>query len=292
MYLQVFSVIAPIFICSLVGFIWARRDMPYDADFVSRLVMNIGAPCLLIATLGKVDIPKAQLSILLSVAVIGMLFVTIFSASFIRLVGASQRVYLPSLLFPNCGNMGLPLCLFAFGEEGLALGLIIFIVTVSSHFSLGVSLVSGAHPLRALLRAPVLYAAVISLVLIVSGWELPLWVGNTVSLLGGMSIPLMLISLGVSLANLGVTSIPRALLYSVVRLGGGVLVACLLIEIFSLDGVARGVVLIQFAMPAAIFNYLLAERYQQRPDEVAGLVIVSTLLSFVTLPLLLWFAYL
>lgn len=291
MYIHVFSVIAPIFICVLVGVIWARRQMPYDADFVSRLIMNVGAPCLLIATLGKVAIPKAQLAELLLLAVVGMTLVAVLSGGFIKLMGARQRVYLPSLLFPNCGNMGLPLCLFAFGDEGLALGLIIFIVTVTSHFSLGVSLVSGAHPLRSLLRAPVFYASIISLVLIVSGWVLPVWVNNTVGLLGGISIPLMLISLGVSLSNLGVSSVHRAVLYSSVRLLGGLMIGCLLVELFSLEGIARGVVLIQFSMPAAIFNYMLAERYQQGPQEVASIVIVSTALSFVTLPLLLWFAY-
>lgn len=291
MYIHVFSVIAPIFICVLVGVIWARRRMPYDADFVSRLIMNIGAPCLLIATLGKVEVPKAQLADILLVAVAGMLLVASLSAGFIRLMKARQRVYLPSLLFPNCGNMGLPLCLFAFGDQGLALALIVFIVTVSSHFSLGVSLVSGSHPLRSLLRAPVFYASIISLVLIASAWTLPAWVNNTVGLLGGISIPLMLISLGVSLSNLQVASLPRALIYSCVRLLGGLAVGILLVELFSLEGIARGVVLIQFAMPAAIFNYMLAERYQQGAQEVASIVIVSTALSFVTLPLLLWFVY-
>jgi hypothetical protein len=147
------------------------------------------------------------------------------------------------------------------------------------------------HPLRSLFASPVFYAALLAVVLILTQWKLPLWISNTVGILGDMSIPLMLISLGVSLARLQVKSLSRALLYSVLRLGIGFSVGCLLVSLFALDGLARGVVLIQFSMPAAVFNYLLADRYGQSPQEVAGFVIVSTLISFLTLPLLLWFAY-
>jgi hypothetical protein len=291
MYAQVFAVIAPIFICALVGVIWARRDMPYSSDFVARLVMNIGAPCLIIATLGKVSVPEQQLRYLALITFLGLTLVALLSYLALRLLKGKVRVYMPSLLFANTGNMGLPLCLLAFGEEGLALALIIFMVTATLHFSIGVALVGRMHPLRSLFASPVFYAALLAVVLILTQWKLPLWISNTVGILGDMSIPLMLISLGVSLARLQVKSLSRALLYSVLRLGIGFSVGCLLVSLFALDGLARGVVLIQFSMPAAVFNYLLADRYGQSPQEVAGFVIVSTLISFLTLPLLLWFAY-
>ena len=265
--------------------------MPYSGDFVGRLVMNIGAPCLIIATLGKVIIPEQQLQHLALITVMGLALVALLAYSALRLLKGKVRVYMPSLLFANTGNMGLPLCLFAFGEEGLALSLIIFMVTATLHFSIGVALVGRMHPLRSLLSSPVFYAALLAVVLILTQWKLPLWISNTIGILGDMSIPLMLISLGVSLARLQVKSLSRALLYSLLRLGIGFSVGCLLVSLFALDGLVRGVVLIQFSMPAAVFNYLLADRYGQSPQEVAGFVIISTLLSFLSLPLLLWFVY-
>jgi len=291
MYAQVFAVIAPIFLCSLVGIVWARLKIPYDTEFVSNLVMSIGAPCLIISTLTKVEVPSSQLLLFFLATVVGLVIVALISFTMVKLLRADVKVMLPPMIFPNAGNMGLPLCLFAFGDQGLALGLIVFMVMAVSQFALGVALVSGAHPVKALFSSPVFYAASVSVLLILMDWHLPTWLENTVGLLGSMSIPLMLISLGVSLANLKVRSYLNSIIFAVMRLGIGFAVGLLLCEIFDMEGLQRGVIIIQFAMPAAVFNYLLALRYDRSPDQVAGVVVTSTLLSFCFLPFLLWFIY-
>lgn len=291
MHAQVFSVIAPIFICTLVGVIWSRRDLPFDTAFVSRLVMTIGTPCLIVSTLSKVDIDQQQLFGVARVTFVGLLLVAVAAWLTLKIFGLEQRAYLTPLVFANCGNMGLPLCLFAFGEQGLAIGLLIFMLTAVGHFSLGVALVSAENPLRSLLRSPVFYSALLSVALIMSGLELPLWVDNTIGLLGAMSIPLMLLSLGVSLAGINIRRSKLAWRLALVRLLIGFSVACLLVWLFDLKGVERGAVLIQFSMPAAVFNYMLALHYQREAAPVAAMVLISTALSFVSLPLLLWFAY-
>jgi len=181
-----------------------------------------------------------------------------------------------------------PLSLFAFGKEGLALALVIFMVMAVVQFSLGPAIVGGGNPLKSLVRTPVVYAALASVLLLYTGFSLPLWAQNTVDLLGDVSIPLMLLSLGVSLAQLRVTGMRRALLLSLLRLGVGVAAGFAVAWLFDLKGAARGVAIIQLSMPSAVFNYMLALRYQREPNAVAGVVIVSTLLSFVLLPLLLW----
>ena len=118
---------------------------------------------------------------------------------------------------------------------------------------------------------------------------MPDFIVNTTRILGGLTVPLMLITLGVSLAGLGVSSLPRAVLLSVMRIGVGFLVGWGTAEVFGFEGAARGVLILQCAMPVAVFNFLFAERYNNQPEEVAGLVVISTIMSFATLPFLLAF---
>lgn len=218
-----------------------------------------------------------------------MALIAIFA---IRLCGLKVTTFLPSLLFPNCGNMGLPLCLFAFGEEGLALALGYFLVMMLGHFSLGILIVDNGHEslsqrLQGLLKLPVFYAMGLGVLLLVTGWSLPKWLDNSVTLLSGFTIPLMMITLGVSLAQLKVAAITHSVIFSVLRIFGGLLLGWLWCEWMAIEGIARGVVLLQSSMPVAVFNYLLAERYGREPSEVAGLVVASTLISFVLTPVLL-----
>ncbi len=118
---------------------------------------------------------------------------------------------------------------------------------------------------------------------------MPGWVFNTLELLGGFAIPLMLITLGVSLAGLRAKRLPRSLGLSVLRLGMGFLVGVGVAEILGFEGVARGALIIECAMPVAVFNYLYAQLHDNNPEDVAGTVLVSTGLAFLTLPALLWF---
>jgi predicted permease len=118
---------------------------------------------------------------------------------------------------------------------------------------------------------------------------LPDWLINTTGLLGGITIPLMLITLGVSLASLKVSEWKYSLLFSTVRVVGGFVVAVMVAHWLGLEGVERGVLILQSSMPVAVFNYLLALKYQQEPGEVAGMVVLSTLLAFILLPFIVSF---
>jgi predicted permease len=185
--------------------------------------------------------------------------------------------------------MGLPLCLFAFGDDGLALGLTIFLVIFTLQMSLGIVMVAGRGNLRGLVRQPVLWATAIAVLLVSTGSSLPAWLDNTTSILGGATIPLMLITLGVSLAELKVAEWKNSVLFSLVRVLGGFGLAVLVAGLFGLDGVERGVLILQSSMPVAVFNYLLALRFEREPGEVAGMVVLSTLLAFVLLPFIVSF---
>ncbi|TXS89515.1 AEC family transporter [Parahaliea maris] len=294
MLLEIFTIVAPVFGLAAVGYGWARSGSDYPSEFITRLIMNVAAPCLFVSALDRATVEAGDLGrvVVAALTVLGAMLV--LGLLLIRLLKLDPRVYLPPLLFPNNGNMGLSLCMFAFGDTGLALGLGIFMAMTVSQFSLGILIVdqSGGGVgtrLKELLRQPILYAAAFAVISLVLGFKLPTWAASTLGLMGGVTIPLMLMTLGVSLARLSIGNLPRALLVSGLRLGGGFLLGLAVVSLYGLEGTERGIVLLQAAMPVAVFNYLLAIRYRQSPEDTAGMVVLSTLLSFLTLPLLLRF---
>jgi predicted permease len=289
MYFQIFTVLFPVILCAFLGALWARSGQRYDSDFVSRLVLNIGAPALILSTLSQVDIDPSLFADIAIACVLVSVIMAILGFVIPRLLGDDVRTYLPSFVFPNVGNMGLPVCMFAFGEQGLALALIFFMVLSVAHFPVGILMAGGreAGGLIGIIKMPILYAISLAVLLMMSGAVLPDFLNNAVSLIGAMTIPLMLITLGVSLYSLKVSGWGKALLYSLIRILGGLSAGLLVVWWLDIEGVARSVVLIQSSMPVAVFNYLFAVRFDRQPDAVAGLVVVSTLLSFVSLPILL-----
>lgn len=291
---ELFAILAPIFISALIGFIWGKSGENYPADFISKLVMNIGSPCLILGTMSKVEIDPhvmghVALATLFILTTIGLLSAVVF-----RFLGWKIATYLPAVLLPNNGNMGLPLCLFAFGQFGLALALGPFMVMMLITFTFGLWIVSNngqsnRERIITLLQQPVIYAMAISVVILITDTDLPKWLGNTLDLLGGIAIPLMTIALGVSLAKLKVNSWQRSFFVSCLRVFGGLFIGWCVCELMELQSTERAVVLLQSAMPVAVFNFMLAARFNGDAEEAAAMVVVSTLVSFVSLPfLLMW----
>jgi len=289
MFNELIAVIAPILICAGLGYTWVRKGLDYPVDFVTSMVMNIGVPCLIISSFSKVDIDISKMTEIALATVVILVIMLVIGLALIRLTRLKTTTFLPSLLFPNIGNMGLPLCLFAFGETGLTLGLTVFLVVFTLQMSLGIMLVAGRGNLTGLIKQPVLWATAIALLLVIGDLDVPLWLANTTGILGGLTIPLMLITLGVSLAKLRVSDWKYSLLFSTVRVLGGFALAVLVAAWFGLQGTDRGVLILQSSMPVAVFNYLLALRYQREPGEVAGMVVISTLLAFALMPFIVSF---
>lgn len=283
-----FSVIAPVFLIALIGYLWGRSGKTFDTPMVTLLVINIGVPCLIVSVLLEADLTREALTEMAGAAFIALSVNAVLAFAFLKSMGWAQRAYLPGLVFGNTGNMGLPLCLFAFGEEGLALAIGYFVVFAVMQFTLGMGVASGRFSAREIVRNPVVIAVVVAVALMAGGITLPKWIGNTVDLLAGMTIPLMLLTLGVSLGRLHVQTLGRSAVLAAFRLAVGFAVGWGTAELLGMEGVARGVLIIESTMPVAVFNYLFAVRYHSAPEQVAGMVVISTALSFATLPLLLW----
>ncbi len=289
MILQIFTIIAPVIFIAALGYIWEKRKMPFDTNVISYLCSYIGAPCLMLNTLlhNKVD-----LSVVARIVLAAILLVIIMGAigwALAKVLKLPPRVYAPALMFPNSGNMGMPLCLFAFGPTGLAFAVTFFATMAGLQFSVGASIASGKFALRGLFTNPVIIAIVFAGILMAMDATLPEWAFNILALLGNIMIPLMLLSLGTSLAKLQVASFGRSIGFSVLRLAGGLVVGMGIAYVLGLDGAARGSVIIQSTRPIAVFTYMFALRFDNRPEEVAAMVFISTILSFLTLPFLMAF---
>lgn len=284
---ELFAIIAPLFVSAGIGFGWSRMGRHYDVDFITSLVFLLGTPSLVFATLLRLEVSVGALGEMALAAALALCAFALIGALALRAAGLPFHSFLPALTFPNAGNMGLPLSLFAFGDAGLALAIAYFAVTALVQFTLGIWIASGEMSPRRLVRTPILYALAAALAFMLTGTPPPLWLANTTELIAGMTIPLMLITLGVSLARLEVSSFRRSLSLALVRLAGGLAVGLALASLLDLDGIARGVFILQCAMPVAVFNYLFAQRFRRAPEEVASMVLLSSTISFATLPLLL-----
>ena len=286
---QLLTIIIPVFFGVSIGFIWSRMGKPFDTESVTSLVFNLGTPFLIFSTLTRLDIDPetfANMAIVIVVALLLFLLITLLLLYILRL---DIRTYLATVMIPNTGNVGIPLCFLAFGELGLAFAIIVYTIVSLTQFTLGVAIAAGSFSLLELAKNSLIYAVLAALLVMATDYELPFWFANTIHVFSQFAIPLMLISLGVSLEKIVVTSLPRNIALSCVRLIMGLGVGLFVSYVFGLEGVARGVIILQCSMPAAVFNYLLAMRYKNNPEEVAGLVVTSTVISFATLPILLAF---
>jgi hypothetical protein len=286
---QLSAVVLPVLLVAGIGFTWAKMGRRFDSVFLTDIATNIGTPCLVAHSLTTLKVPPsdlAQMGVAVLIAIAGFLALGIIT---LRLLKLSPNSYLPALIFPNTGNMGLPLALFAFGQEGLGLAVVYFACTVTLQFTVGISLSAGSLSLSRLVRTPAIYAVVISAILLTFNIPLPAWIDNTIGVLGGVTIPMMLLTLGVSLAQLKVNAMGRNLLLALVRLAGGFVIALIVAHVFRLPPTATGVLIIQSSMPVAVFNFLFAQYYGRAHGDVAAMVVISTALSFITLPALAYF---
>ena len=245
-------------------------------------------PCLIFSTMTKLQISPSAFGSIAGIFALAVLVNMVVAAMVLRLMKLEIGAYLPGTVFPNNGNMGLPLCLFAFGDECLALGIGILVISAFGNVIVGIALVSGRWSLRGTENTPALIVVVVALIFMIGGIKPPAWLANTTELIGGMSIPLMLLALGVSLSRLKVQTINRSLILAILRLGVGFSTGIFLAWLFGLDGAIRGVLILQCSMPAAVINYIIAVRFDRAAGEVAGLVVTSMAISFLTLPLLLY----
>ncbi|MGO4125199.1 AEC family transporter [Inquilinus sp. YAF38] len=280
-------VLAPVVASAGVGYVWARSRHPFDLGFVTRLVTYVGSPCLVFSTLTRFHVPAGEIIGQAGLAMLSVFACGLVGGLALYATGRTVRPLLPTVMLPNAGNLGLPIAYFAFGDEGLALALPFSAAMTLLQFTVGVSCASGHSRWTEILKTPTIYAILLAIAFAAGGIDTPRWLANATELLGGVTLPLMLIALGVSLASLRIANLGHALWLAGLRLVLGLAAGYGVVWLADIPQPAAAILILQSAMPPAVFNYLFAARYGGPVEEVAGAVVVGTIISLLTLPVLL-----
>lgn len=284
--LQIAGILAPGLLLACVGLVWHFRGPKFPVDFVTALVLNVSLPALLFHTLATSTVSVHALGRMALATLLVHVAFTVLATAWLRLAGKDWRLCIAHVV-GNTGNLGLPVCFLAFAEEGLAYAMVFFAVQCLLLFSLGEAIYAGSTSLSRLLRSPILHSIWIGSLVRIMDWQVPGIVLQSAQLLGQIVIPLMLITLGVSLAGMRAAQLPATLLWSLIRTASALAVGFGVAALMQLDGVARGVLIIQTMEPVAVFNYLLAVRHGRDSREVSGLILVTHLGAIFYLPVLL-----
>ena len=292
-YIKLFEVLFPVFFVVGIGYYLGRKNPKIDTSFITNFAANIGTPGMIIYSITSTNISFDIFKDYFWYYFIAMSIFALIGVVFLFFLKTKDIIReLPPFIMPNTGNMGLPICLFAYGSQGLGVSASISALIILAHFTLGIFLADRKFNINVILKNPPFYAIIISVILLYFKVEVPLFIENTTFLLMYATIFLILMSLGISLTRFKVFSFKKALISSFGRVILGPLVGFLLIRYFNLEGFAAGVLLIQCSMPSAVLNYLVASIYSPKKivDSVASTIVVSTVMSFITVPIVVFFA--
>jgi len=292
-YLKLFEVLFPVFFIVGIGYFLGKKNPKIDTTFITNFAANIGSPSIVIYSLNSTNITFDIFKDYFWFYLLAICLFFLVGSVFLFFQNTKDIIReLPPHVMPNTGNMGLPICLFAYGTQGLGVAAAISALIILCHFTLGVFLADRKFNFDVISKSPAFYSVIIAVILLYFDIELPVFIENTTLLLTYATIFLILMSLGIALTRLKVFSFKKSFISSIGRVIIGPIIGYLIIIYFNLEGFAAGVLLIQCAMPSAVLNYLVASMYSPKKivDSVASMIVVSTLISFVTLPVVVFFA--
>jgi predicted permease len=284
--LRIADVIVPVFLIVAIGYGYARRKVPDMAVF-NRIALDVLAPVLVYSALAAKDFHLADHVPLLIGGTVLILGSGLLAWPVARLFGAQPRTLVPVVMFNNCGNMGLPLALLAFGPANFGAAVALFSVSNLFHFSIGARITSASARTRDLLSSPLMIATVLGFASALTDLRPPDVLLSGLKLLGDALLPMMLFALGVRLTSLTRSGLALGLLGALARPVIGLAIGIPLAWALGLEGAARGQLLLFAALPPAVMQFMLAERYRQEPDKVAAMIMLGNALAVAFVPLAL-----
>ena len=281
---RLLGIILPVFLVIALGFAYARKAKP-DMAWVNRLNMNVLAPALIFTALAGKDFDLAANKILIAASIGVVIGSGLLAWPFAWLMHEDRRTFLPPMMFNNCGNLGLPLAVLAFGQPGFSAMVALFTVSNLLHFTLGVWIIDHHARFGNLLRNPMVLATLAGFLFAAFHPPMPEWLMQALKMTGDAMIPLMLIALGVRLSDVPWSSWRIGLIGGLVCPLTGIAMAALLSPALHLDREQQGLLLLFGCLPPAVLNFMVAEQYQQEPGKVASIVLIGNVLAIVFVPL-------
>ncbi len=290
MFSKIASITLPIFTLVLVGFFYSRRVKP-DLAGANKLVVDIALPVLIFISLSAKNFDPIA-AITLTLASIALIVLSgLLAWPFTKISGASRQAFLPCAMFTNVGPIGIPLIALAYGPEGVATAVVLLVISNILHFTLGAAVMSGKAYWRMVYANPLVWATVLGIASSQLKIVLPEWAQTSGTMIGSVLVPMMLLSLGARLASSQVADAWAGVKASVLILLVRLIAAFLILGVLPLQGLERGALILFACLPAAVFNFMLADKFQVQPNIVASTVIVGHVFSLAFLPLGLWLAF-
>lgn len=281
---RILGIILPVFLIIMVGYFYARRVKP-DMAMVNRISMTILAPALIFSALASKDFDVGAYKLLMVASVGVVLGSGLLAWPFARLLHANPRTFVPPMMFNNCGNMGLPLAVLAFGQAGFSAMVALFTISNLLHFTLGTWLVDHNARFGSLLRNPMVWSTFLGFAFAIVHPPMPEWASVGIKLVGDALIPMMLLSLGVRLYEVRWDDWHLGVIGGLVCPLTGIAMAALLAPLLGLDPMQTGLLILFGALPPAVLNFMVAEQFKQEPAKVASIVLIGNVLSVVFVPL-------
>lgn len=283
---RIADVIVPVFFIVAVGFFWGRRARP-DLTVFNRITLDVLSPLLVYTALAAKEFHLREYTPLIAGGAVVILVSGLAAWALARLTHTQPRTLVPVVMFNNCGNMGLPLALLAFGPPGFGAMVAMFSISNLLHFSLGARITSAHARTRDLLLSPLMISSALGFASALSGIRPPDMLFTGMRLMGESMLPLMLFALGVRLTLLKREDIPRGLLGAFARPLIGLAVAWPVAWLLGLQGDERGQLILFGALPPAVMQFMFAERYRQEPEKVAAMILLGNALAVAFVPLAL-----
>ena len=290
MFAKIATITLPIFVLAWVGFVYSRKVKP-DLAGANKLVVDIALPALIFVSLSSKSFDPISALSFTAASVALIVLSGLVAWPFVGFSGASKQAFLPCVMFTNVGPVGIPLIALAYGPEGVAPAVVLLVLSNLLHFTLGAGVMSGKVDWRMVYANPLVWATVLGVASSQLQVELPVWLNTSLTMLGSILVPMMLLSLGVRLATSQVQDAKVGAQSSVLIL------ACRLVAVFAIlwmvpmQGVERGALILFACLPPAVFNFMLADKFQVEPNRVASTVIVGHFMSLAFLPLGIWLAF-
>lgn len=286
---RIIEIIFPVFTVAAIGWLYTRRK-PVDLAMLNTINMDVLSPLLVFWALTSKPFTTAEFLDLSLGGVVVILGSGVLLLPVIPLLSVQIKTFLPPMMFTNVANMGIPLALSAFGESALQAAVLLFVIEMALHFTIGLYILDHRTRPWVLLRMPIVAAMGAGLLCALCNWRPPAPLLDTAKLLGEAAIPLMLFTLGARFSAIGSSHWRLGLWGALLCPLSGVIAALLIIPWLDLSPTQTGQLLLYGALPPAVLNYLVAERYQQEPEKVAAIVLIGNLGSLIAVPLILFFA--
>ena len=287
--LRILEIVLPVLAIIVLGYVLGRLWKP-DMRVVNRLNLEVFGPFLVLAYLSDKSVDLLSLWPLVVASILIVLGSGLMAWPYAKLSGQNPRTFVPPMMFNNCGNMGLPLALFAFGAPGVAGMVALFTTSNLLHFTVGAFIVNKHADLKVLAKSPMIWATIIGATLGFTGTHLPDSVHAPMKMIGDCAIPVMLLSLGVRMLDVKREDFSNSLLGAAICPLTGLFVAGLLVNWLPMTKEQMGLVFLFGSLPPAVLNFLVADYYQQEPEKVASIVLVGNIASVIFIPFGLLFA--